>query len=220
MSEEKVFAKGFCFAKIFIFFIIGCVIGTYYEEILHFISYGDYSSRQGVLIGPFSPIYGAGIAIFVILLGKHNNERAIWKTLIYTALIGGITEYVTSLIAEVCFGVQFWDYSGYFLNIHGRTTIPFMIFWGLGGTILTKVIYPFVSKYIEKIPYRIARPIYICFVVFISIDLIVSYAAFGRMALRDNGTKPYTFIGEWLDDTFDDDYMYDKFPVMRPHDNP
>lgn len=70
MSEEKVFAKGYCFAKIFIFFIIGCVIGTYYEEILHFINYGDYSNRQGVLIGPFSPIYGVGIAVFVILLGN------------------------------------------------------------------------------------------------------------------------------------------------------
>ena len=32
MAEKKIFAKGYCFAKIFIFFLIGCIIGTYYEE--------------------------------------------------------------------------------------------------------------------------------------------------------------------------------------------
>ena len=38
-SKNKIFAKGFCFKKIFIFFIIGCLFGTYYEEILWFITY-------------------------------------------------------------------------------------------------------------------------------------------------------------------------------------
>ena len=33
-KETKVFAKGFCFAKIFILFLLGCIFGTYYEEIL------------------------------------------------------------------------------------------------------------------------------------------------------------------------------------------
>lgn len=218
--SEKIFAKGYCFAKIFIFFLIGCIIGTYYEELLYFMQHGSTTNRQGLLIGPFSPIYGAGVAVFVILLGKHNDERPLWKTLLYTALIGGITEYATSWIAEVCFGVQFWDYSGYFLNINGRTTLPFMVFWGCGGTILMKLIYPFISKYIEKIPYHIAYPIYIGVLLFILADMIISYAAFGRMALRDDGVPPYTWIGKWMDDAFDDDYMYEKFPVMRPHEQP
>lgn len=216
IMEEKVFAKGYCFAKVFIFFVIGCLIGTYYEEILWFVRYGEWVNRQGMIYGPFSPIYGVGVAIFVIFLGKYNEQRSIWKTWLYAALIGGITEFVTSWIADVCFGVIFWDYSTYFLNIAGRTTIPFMIGWGIGGTILMKVIYPYISKWLEKIPYHIARPIYIISVIFITFDLIVTYSAFARMAFRNQGHRPFTFIGEIYDHIYDDEFMYHQFPVMEP----
>lgn len=215
--ENKKFAEGYCFTKIFIFFLIGCLIGTYYEEILWFIRYGEWSNRQGLIYGPFSPIYGVGVAIFVIFLGKSNDRRSVWKTLIYAAIIGGGTEFMTSLIADKVFGVQFWDYSNEFLNIFGRTTIPFMIFWGIGGTVLMKIIYPWISKWIEKIPYKIGKPIYIVVLIFILVDVILTYGALGRMALRDNGVKPYTFVGEFMDKVYTDEFLYDKFPIMRPN---
>ena len=215
--ENKKFAEGYCFTKIFIFFLIGCLIGTYYEEILWFIRYGEWSNRQGLIYGPFSPIYGVGVAIFVIFLGKNNDRRSVWKTLIYAAIIGGGTEFMTSLIADKVFGVQFWDYSNEFLNIFGRTTIPFMIFWGIGGTVLMKIIYPWISKWIEKIPYKIGKPIYIVVLIFILVDVILTYGALGRMALRDNGVKSYTFVGEFMDKVYTDEFLYDKFPIMRPN---
>lgn len=215
--ENKKFAEGYCFTKIFIFFLIGCLIGTYYEEILWFIRYGEWSNRQGLIYGPFSPIYGVGVAIFVIFLGKSNDRRSVWKTLIYAAIIGGGTEFMTSLIADKVFGVQFWNYSNEFLNIFGRTTIPFMIFWGIGGTVLMKIIYPWISKWIEKIPYKIGKPIYIVVLIFILVDVILTYGALGRMALRDNGVKSYTFVGEFMDKVYTDEFLYDKFPIMRPN---
>ena len=72
--EEKVFAKGYCFTKLFIFFVLGCLIGTYYEEVLWFIKYGEITTRQGLIYGPFSPIYGVGVLAFVLLLGKNDTE--------------------------------------------------------------------------------------------------------------------------------------------------
>ena len=108
--EEKVFAKGYCFTKIFIFFVLGCLIGTYYEEILWFAKYREITNRQGLIYGPFSPIYGVGVLIFVLLLGKKNNIRSILKTFLYACLIGGITEYATGLIADTFFGVKLWGY--------------------------------------------------------------------------------------------------------------
>ena len=180
--EQKVFAKGYCFAKIFIFFVLGCLIGTYYEEILWFVKYGEITNRQGLIYGPFSPIYGVGILVFVLLLGKKNDTRSILKTFLYACLIGGITEYVTGFIADTCFGVKFWDYSNHFLNIHGRTTIPFVIGWGILGTFLMKLIYPKVSNWIEKIPYKIGQPIYIILLIFILLDIFITYSAFARMA--------------------------------------
>ena len=213
--ENKTFAKGYCFSKIFIFFLIGCMIGTYYEELLWFFIHHTFSSRQGLIYGPFSPIYGIGVAIFVVFLGKRNDKRTVWKTLLYSSLIGGITEFMTSFIAKKFFDVEFWNYTGYFLNIMGRTTIPFMIGWGIGGTILMKIIYPYVSKWIEKIPYKYAQPIFIIVFIFILLDLVVTYSAFARMSLRSQNVKPYTFIGEFIDKTYDDEFMHKTFPVMK-----
>lgn len=214
--EKKTFAYGYCFKKIFIFFLIGCLLGTYYEEVLWFIRHGEYSSRQGLLYGDFSPIYGVGVMIFVIFLGKKNDSRSILKTFIFAAIIGGVTEFMTSLIAEQVFGVQFWDYSHKFLNVMGRTTIPFMVGWGIGGTVLMKLVYPFISRLIEKIPYNIGNVIFNIIFIVIMADIVLTYSALGRMALRNNKVKPYTIIGEVYDKYYNNEYLYDKFPIMRP----
>ena len=216
--KKRIFAKGYCFPKIFIFFVIGCVIGTYYEELLYFIKTGTYSSRQGLFYGPFSPIYGFGVAIFILFLGKNNDKRSILKTFLYACLIGGLTEYLVGFISEFFFDIKFWDYSKHFLNINGRTTIPFILGWGILGTVLVKWIYPFLSKWIEKIPYLIGKIIYITLLVFISLDMLITYTAFGRMALRHQGKNPITFIGKFYDKVYDDEFMYKRYPAMRVDD--
>ena len=66
-KTEKIFAQGFCYDKLFFVFLIGGIAGTYYEEILHFIKvlvkYGrvEWVARQGVIYGPFNPVYAIGL---------------------------------------------------------------------------------------------------------------------------------------------------------------
>lgn len=212
--EKKVFAQGYCFVKIFVFFVLGCIIGTYYEEILWFIRFHEKVDRQGVFYGPFSPIYGLGISIFVIFLGRNAEKRSWLKTWAWSALIGGCTEYATSLIAEKIFGSTIWDYSNIPLNINGRTTLPFMVFWGLGGMVLMKLVYPFVSKWIEKIPYKVGQVVFYIALVLMIIDLVLSYGAMGRRAMRDQGMPPKTFIGQFFDRVYPDEYIDEKIPAM------
>jgi len=153
--EKKVFAKGLCFWKIFLLFVIGCIFGTLFEEILYFIQQKSFTSRAGLIYGPFSPLYGFGVVLLLILLGKKNETRGIIKTFLLSSIIGGITEYIVSFLVEIFFQIRFWDYNGMVLNIHGRTTIPFMLAWGLFATIFLKFIYPHVSNWIEKIPRKV-----------------------------------------------------------------
>lgn len=214
-ENKKIFAKGFCFTKLFIFFLIGCVFGTYYEQILNFFYNGEWSSRRGLLFGPFNPIYGLPAIILLIILVKGNEKRSIVKTYIYSGIISGVAEYIMSFLGEYVFGVKFWNYTGYFLNIHGRTTLPFMLFWGILGVLLLKVIYPFISNLIEKIPYKYAQPVYTIVLVFIFFDVAITYSAFGRMSLRNSGREPYTFVGEFCDKVFTNEYMDQRFPVMK-----
>jgi len=217
--DRKVFAKGWNFIKIFTFFVIGCVVGTYYEEISWFVRFGERVSRKGIFYGPFSPIYGLGFAIFTIFLGRRAEERSWLKTWAWSALIGGSTEYMTSVIAEKIFGSTIWDYHELFLNIDGRTTIPFMLFWGVGGVVLVKVLYPPISRLIEKIPPAVGRAAYTVAIVLMVLDLILSYGAMGRRAMRDAGEPPKTFVGEFFDRVYPDEYIQKMIPAMIVTEN-
>lgn len=217
-NKSDVFAQGWCFAKIFFMFFIGCIIGTYYEEILYFIrSGGIWESRQGIIYGPFNPIYGFGFAGFALLLGKHNDNRPWWKTYIYSALIGGIAEYSLSWIGETLFHANSWDYSNMFLNIGGRTTVPFMLFWGLGGLVFMRFIYPFLSKLIEMIPYKLGKIMLPILVIFMALNMFVSYTALFRQAQRLEGKKPITFLGEIYDKVYTDEFLAKVYANMK-HD--
>ena len=70
----------------------------------------------------------------------------------------------------------------------------------------------------EKIPYKIGQPIYKIVLVFLLLDIFITYSAFARMAWRNNGQKPFTVSGEFYDKVYDDEFMYQKFPIMRPKD--
>lgn len=211
---KRVFAQGHCFVKVFAFFVLGCVIGTYYEEILWYVRFHERVSRQGIFYGPFSPIYGLGVCIFVIFLGRNAEKRSWFRTWAWSALIGGGTEYATSVIAEKVFGSTIWDYSNVPTNINGRTTLLFMVFWGLGGMVLMKLVYPFISKWIEKVPYKTGQTVYYIALLLMIVDLVLSYGAMGRRAMRDQGIPPQTFIGAFFDRAYPDEYIDEKIPAM------
>lgn len=215
MKKEKVFAKGLSFDKLFLFFVLGSIFGSFFEEIQWFFHNGSWTSRHDLLIGPFSTLYGFGLVLFLIVLGPCNERRGVVKTFFYAFLLGGIFEYIAGLLSEKFFGIQFWNYSGMFLDINGKTTIPIMIAWGFMAVLLLKLIYPVFSKWIEKIPYRIGKTISIFLFVFLSFDMFFSYSVFGRMVLRHKGVESKTIIGRFYDQKFNDDFMYNKYPILK-----
>ncbi len=103
IKKEEKFAEGFCFYKLFLIFIIGCIFGVIYEELIlnffRFLINGEFhiEPRRGLLYGPFSPVYGFG-AVIMALFAK--TEKPVFKTFLYTSLIGGIVEYLISFLQE------------------------------------------------------------------------------------------------------------------------
>ena len=188
------FAEDLSFAKIFIFFVIGSLFGSFYEEVIFFVQSGSWTVRHDLLFGPFSSLYGFGVIIFLILLVPHSKKRSILKTFLYAMFIGGIAEYTASWFFDVFLNIRFWDYSGMFSNINGRTTILFMIVWGIMGTILVKIIYPFISKLIERIPINVGQPIFIIILILMILNVLLSYSVFMRMVYRNKGYEPLTFV--------------------------
>jgi len=218
-SDKNTFASGFSFSKMYIIFVLGSFLGVIYEEIIGFVKHYHiyheflWETRQGVIYGPFNPLYGAGIVFIILLLGK--NKRHPLKTFTYGALLGGAIEYIISFLMELVLGAKSWDYTNRPLNINGRTTILYMIFWGLAVLILVHIIYPYISKCIEKIPKKIGDILVKFLVIFMTFNMIISWTALARQTLRHKGYPPFTFLGEFYDKVYTDEYLKTKYANMQ-----
>lgn len=202
------------FKNLFFCFMIGSFLGVAYEEILHFVQFHDWQSRSGVLYGPFNPVYGIGFVLFIVILAKKNRTRSLLMTFVISALIGGVSEFVLSFLGEAIFNVNSWDYSGYFLNIGGRTTVPFMVFWGLGGLLFMHSVYPFVMKYLQKIPRKAGNAVMAGLLVFMIADCLLTVAVLYRQSRRQLGAPAANALEVLVDRLYPDEKLVKIFPNM------
>lgn len=217
-KDKRKFAKGLSREKIFLMFVIFSFLGCLYEELLHltrvYLDTGqiDFETRRGLLYFELSPIYGWGACLMIYFLLRKPRKKSDYFWL--GALIGGTFEYAISFLQEMFTGTTSWNYSNYFLNINGRTTIPIMLFWGLLCYVIVTKVYPYLSKKIEKIPYNLGMIIYKVLVVVIIFDMFLSFSACIRLGLRHQGIRAFTPYGEFLDKYYDDERMAKSYTNM------
>ena len=65
--------------------------------------------------------------------------------------------------------------------------------------LIVKLIYPYLSKSIERIPHKIGNTLTKILVIIVVLDATISFTAIIRQSLRREGIKPFTFIGEICD---------------------
>ncbi len=209
VKNKESFAKGYNFYKIFLIFMVGCFLGDLWEIFLHFIKNGELvATRRGVIYGPFNPVYGFGVALMVIFLIRIKDTK---KLFIYGSIIGGVFEYICSFVQEKVFGSMSWDYSGYFLNIDGRTTIPYAMFWGLLCVILLKYVIPHISNLIEKIPNEVGKPLTILLVIFMVFNISISALASNRNLERYKNIPANGPLDNFLDTMYPDEKMREVY---------
>lgn len=200
-QKEEAFARGICFKKIFWLFMIGCVFGCVFEMVNHFIHYGDWVSRRGLIYGPLNPVYGLGLVFFVIFLSKIKNPALIF---LGGMLLGGGCEYLCSLVQEKVFGTLSWDYSHQLFNIGGRTSLKYMLIWGVLALVVMKIVYPFLSNLIEKMPVKTGNILTIILIVFMVANIIISVTACLRQSERAKGMEPSNKVEVFLDKHYPD----------------
>ena len=200
-QKEEAFARGICFKKIFWLFMIGCVFGCVFEMVNHFIYYGDWVSRRGLIYGPLNPVYGLGLVFFVIFLSKIKNPALIF---LGGMLLGGGCEYLCSLVQEKVFGTLSWDYSHQLFNIGGRTSLKYMIVWGVLALLVMRIVYPFLSNLIEKMPVKTGNILTAILIVFMVANIIISVTACLRQSERAKGMEPSNKVEVFLDKHYSD----------------
>ena len=208
MEQKEVFARGICFKKIFLLFMIACLIGSFMEMINHFLHYGNVESRSGLIYGPLNPVYGFGIILFILCLSKVEKPVHIF---ILGMFLGGGFEYLCSLFQEKVFGTVSWDYSHQMFNIGGRTSLKYMIIWGFMALLVMKVIYPFLSNLIERVPVNFGNVLTMFLTLFMIFNVCISVMACLRQPERSLGLKASNGMEVFLDKHYPDERLNEIF---------
>ena len=207
MEKQSKFNEVF---KIFVIFMIGSVLGYIVEMIVGLVQNGHFVSRQGLIYGPFTPVYGIGIIVYYIFF-KIVKTRDKKKVFIFSFILGGITEYLCSYIQEKIFGTISWDYSEWIFNINGRTTIFHCTYWGIAGLLYVKYIEPIIHKIEEFIKSHKIKIIEASVAIFMVFNITISSMAAIRQKERLDEIPANSSVDIFLDNVYPDEYMDQVF---------
>ena len=210
----NVFAAGIGFYKLFWLFLIGAFVGDLIETVFVWGTSGVLMSRSSLLYGPFSVVWGLGAAILTVVLRglMDKSDRYIF---VGGALMGGVYEYMCSVVTEKLFGKVFWDYSKIPFNLNGRINLLYCVFWGIAAVIWVKEVYPRISALIEKIPMKVGKVLTWVLVVLLAVDVLLSCMALGRMDQREKGIPATNAVQQFLDEQYPDEYLTQRYQNMK-----
>lgn len=212
-QETYTFAKGLCMDKLFWVFLISAFLGDIIETLFCGFVNGQWMNRSSVLYGPFSFVWGLGAVVLTVTLKglAEKNDRYVFLA---GFIIGGVYEYMCSVFTELVFGTVFWDYSDMPLNIGGRTNVLFCFFWGVLAVVWIKVLYPPLSRGIEKVPALAGKIVTWLIVVFTVCNAVLTGAAMLRYDSRAARPQPANVFEDFLDQQYGDEMMEARWPNM------
>lgn len=125
------------FSEYYLTFAVYCLIGWLYEVLwMWFVVPPFKFTNRGVLFGPFLPIYGFGMLILLVILGKFMKKRheiknplylAISTSTVLTFIYTTIIEYTTPKIYRVDSYLQQYGIGLLLVNIIGIILISLIV---------------------------------------------------------------------------------------------
>jgi hypothetical protein len=184
------------FLRLFWIFVVGSIFGLVIEDVFHLIVYHEWESRAGLVWGPFSPLYGVGAVVLTVFLNRfyYTHNLIIF---IIAMILGSAMEYLASLMMEVFWHAIAWDYTGTFGSIDGRTNFFF-------GVIFNHI----------DFDNTMVRIVSVALVAFMTVDIAITILALHREGQRTGDIPPANVIDVWLDNTFTDEWLQQRFENM------
>lgn len=121
---------------------------------------------------PYPP-EGIGFVICVLVLYPFkswlvNRSKTRWAPLICSFAANTLA----SALIELCYGLlmnaqyQIWDYRDMFCNFMGQICLQNSLGFGLLATVIVWVVYPFLAKWLSRLPPRVMSAIFWIFLFF------------------------------------------------------
>ncbi|MBQ7931990.1 MAG: putative ABC transporter permease [Clostridia bacterium] len=214
MENTVSFAQGLNLYKLFWIFAFGCFLGVVIETLWCIFRYHKLESRKGLVWGPFNLVYGFGALAMTLGLYPIRDCRDL---LIFAAgsVIGGVFEYLCSVVQEKLTGTVSWDYRDFPLNLHGRINLLYCFFWGILALLWVKDLFPNMTSLIEKIPSSVGVPLTWLGILFFVIDSILSALVVYRMNARCSGSAKTSRYWKMIDSRYPDEKVKRIYPNMQ-----
>ncbi len=190
--------------KLFWIFVIGSIFGFFAEMIYAFVYSRTLEIRKGLIYGPFIQIYGMGAVAYYILISKVKEPK---EAFVHGMIMGGTLEYLCSFLQEIFFGTVSWDYSKLFINLNGRTSLLYCVYWGIIAVIFLKLVYPWLENISLLIYRKKIRIFTFIFSIFMVFDITISCMAADRQEKRHRDILPQSSLDIFLDENYPDELL-------------
>ncbi len=195
-------------------FALASMAGFLLESAESLLSLGYVQNRQGMLYGPFTPVYGAG-AVTLALLWPLLRDKSRPVAFAAAALVGMAVEYLWSWGQELLFGVVFWDYHHFRFHLDGRINLPFALFWGALGLAFWTWFYPRFRDFWTTLPPGGTALVGLVLAMFLIGDGMWSAAVLVRQDQRQDHLPAFSPLTTYLDRTWSDEALAAHFPSMK-----
>lgn len=191
------------------------LLGFLLESLQSLLELGYVQNRQGLLYGPFTPIYGLGALVFALCF-PLLRRRGPLLVFAVTGAVGAVFEYLCSLVQESAFGTISWEYSHIGLDWDGRTNLILALCWGGLGVFFILRFYPAFSRFVSVQSLSGRRLLSGLLLVFFLGNGLLSAAALVRQEQRRQDLPAASAFSVFLDERYPDPVLEATFPNMEP----
>jgi len=143
----------------------------------HFIESVFFSSKgSGILFSYWTPVYGIGCIIILIIykcVNKINMNRFckfITLFIMCTIILSSIESLGGYLIKSI-FNKELWSYTNHKFNIGRYTSLEISFVWGLSSILFIYIIKPILDGFIKRIPKILSL---VCISLFV-LDIVATF---------------------------------------------
>ncbi len=158
-------------------FLIYSMFGFLIETTLK--TFFFHSMNNGILMGPWIPVYGFGVMIIVFItryVFRHSTRKVpkwlkLFIIFMTVFVVLTILEFIGGIIIEKLFHKVFWDYTNFKFHFGHYISLEMSALWGVLSIIFLYLVKPWMDKIIKKIPKWLTILVFIIFM----IDVFITF---------------------------------------------
>lgn len=151
------------------YFFLYSIIGHVLESLFIFLK--GSNGESGYLYGPWTPVYGIGIILIIIISNfvfKNIKKNKIIQSIIiflWVSIALSIIEWLGGITIEHFFHFSFWNYSKLALSIGKYVAVEVAAIWGILSLVFIYLLKNPSDKFVKLIPKWLTYILVVLFII-------------------------------------------------------